>query len=193
MLRVFGFSNKEVGLFEGYDALLNFITAEENKKLLAQRKLINQGYWGFAEYSSEQLKNACAWFNPGSLTTAQLKALEQGSGLLEICRGDFFSLQEVLVTSEVDVEEFKRKFCLDYCISLGWRLIETQEHKHHVNVLDRERPCVVQPYSRNMRHFKKIQNNKREHRLKAELDCRITRLRQNLAKEKTIVNPQREF
>ena len=40
------------------------------------------------EHRLEKLKHVCARIKPGYLTTVQTKALEQGLGLQEICRGD---------------------------------------------------------------------------------------------------------
>ena len=178
MLKVFDFSKRKVGVFEGYDALLGFITSVENQKLLEGSPSFGKGYWAFAEYSPEKLKDVCAWIKPGFLTTVQLKALEQNLGLLEICRGDPAAIWEVPVTPELDVEEIRKKFCLDYCLAESWRLIETQDHKPSKSPWVGERRYVVHPYTRKSRLAQTNLDNARGRRLKAELDSCIDRLRQ---------------
>lgn len=178
MLKVFDLSKKKIGVFEDYDAFLRFITSLENQKLLEGSPSFGLAYWAFAEYSPEKLKHVCAWIKPGYLTTVQLKALEQNIGLLEICRGDPGALQEIPVTPELDGEEFRKQFCLEYCRHRGWRLIEAVDYKPFAKPLAGEHHYVVHPYTRKMRLSQKNLGNTRGRRLKAELDCRIGRLRQ---------------
>lgn len=184
MLKVFDLSKSKIGVFDDYNALLGFITSVENQKLLEGGPSFVKGYWAFAEYSPEKLKDVCAWIKPGYLTTVQLKALEENLGLLEIYRGDAAAVWEVPVTSELDVEEIRKKFCVDYCLAQGWRLIETQDHKPSKSRWVGERRYVVHPYTRKSRLAQTNLDNTRGRRLKAELDCRIGRLRQKPVAEK---------
>ena len=178
MLKVFGLSKEKIGIFDDYDDFLNFITALENQKLLEGSPSFGRGYWAFAEYSPEKLVDVCAWVKPGYLTTVQTKALEQKLGLVEICRGDPGVLQEFPVTPELDVNELKNTFCLDYCRNRGWRLVETRDHKASSNHWIEKRRYVVHPYTRKSRLSQMNLNNLRGRRLKAELDCCIERLQQ---------------
>jgi hypothetical protein len=178
LLKVFDRIKKSVGAFHDYERLLRFITSLENQKLLENTPTFGQGNWSFAEYNSEDLKKACAWIKPEFLTTVQLKALEQNFGLLELCRGDFTVLQEIIITPELDVECFKRKFCLDYCLSQDWLLIETQAYKPSLSALTGENGYAVHPYTRKNRLSLKDSGDKHAQRLNAELNCRINRLRQ---------------
>jgi len=189
MLKVFGLSKEKIGIFDDYDNFLNFITALENQKLLEVSPSFGRGYWAFAEYSQEKLQKICAWIKPGYLTTVQTKALEQKLGLVEICRGDPGALQEIPVTPELDVEELKNTFCLDYCREHGWRLIETQDHKTAKSTWVGERRYVVHPYTRKMRLSQKNLGNTRGRRLRTELDCRIGRLRQKPVAVNSVPNP----
>lgn len=188
MLKVLDRIKKSIGEFHSYDALLGFITSLENQKLLEGAPSYGRSYWSFAEYNLEDLKKACAWIKPEFLTTVQLKALEQKLGLLEICRGDFTILQEIIITPELDIEGFKRKFCLDYCLSQNWRLIETQAYKPLLKVFAGEHRYVVHPYTRKNRLSQKSSGNKRAQRLKAELDCRINRIRQHPVKNGDVIS-----
>lgn len=187
MLKVFDLSKKSIGVFHDYNAFLGFITALENKKLLQDHPSFGKGYWAFTEFSPEKLQHVCAWIKPGYLTTVQLKALEQNLGLLEICRGDPAALQEVPLNPELNVEEFKKKFCLDYCRQYGWRFIETQDHKRSSGYFTGEPHNVVHPLTRKIHLSRKNLDNTRGRRLKAELDCRIGRLRQQPVVEKPLV------
>jgi hypothetical protein len=190
MLRVFDFDKKSVGAFEDYDAFLEFITGLENQKLLEAHPSFGRGYWAFAYYSPEKLKDVCAWIKPGYLTTIQAKALEQKLGLIEICRGDPVALQEVPVTPELDVEEFKKKFCLGYCRQCGWRLIETLDHKPLPNNWLKKRRYIAHPYTRKNRLSQRSLDTTRGRRLKADLDCCIERLRQQPVAEKSSTTTQ---
>ena len=178
MLRIFDSDKKKVGVFHDYNALMGFITAEENQKLLKGGTALGRGYWAFAEYSPEKLQHMCAWIKPGYLTTVQLKSLEQNLGLLEICRGYSAAVQEVPLNPELNVEEFKKSFCLDYCRQRGWRLIEIQDHKSSSRAFAEKNPNIVLPFTRKSRLSQMSLNNVRGRRLRAELDCRIGRLRQ---------------
>lgn len=187
MLRVFDYCKKKIGAFHDYNDFLGFITIEENQKLLGGGASLRRGYWAFAEYSPEKLKKVCALIKPGFLTTIQLIALEQKLGLLEICHGDPAVLQEVPITPEIDVEEFRKKFCLDYCRQRGWRLIETRDYKSSAKSLAGERCYVVHPHTRKIRLAQTNLDNTQGRRLKAELDCCIERLRQQPAVEKPVL------
>ncbi len=178
MLRIFDSDKKNVGLFDDYNAFLGFITAEENQKLLRGGPTLGRGYWAFAEYSPEKLQHMCAWIKPGYLTTVQLKALEQNLGLLEICRGYLAAVQEVPLNPELNVEEFKKSFCLDYCRQREWRLIETRDHKRSSSTFTGEPHNVVLPFTRKSRLSQTNLDNARGRWLRAELDCQIGRLRQ---------------
>ena len=178
MLRIFDSEKKSIGVFHDYNALLGFITAEENQKLLKGGTTLGRGYWAFAEYSPEKLQHMCAWIKPGYLSTVQLKALEQNLGLLEICRGYSAAVQEVPLNPELNVEEFKKSFCLDYCRQRGWRLIETRDHKRSSSAFTGEPHNVVLLFTRKSRLSQMSLNNVRGRRLRAEPDCRIGRLRQ---------------
>jgi hypothetical protein len=57
MLRVFDYCKKKIGVFHDYNDLLDFITVEENQKLLGGGASLRRGYWAFAEYSPEKLKD----------------------------------------------------------------------------------------------------------------------------------------
>ena len=189
MLNVFDLSKRNIGVFDDYNALLGFITSLENEKLLEGHPSFGKGYWAFAEYSPEKLKHVCAWIKPGYLTTVQLKALEQKLGVLEICRGDAAAVWEVPVTSELDVEGIRKKFCLDYCRNRQWRLIETRNHKPPKSPWVGERRYVVHPYTRKSRLAQTNLDNTRGRRLRAELDCRIGRLRQQPTAVNSAPNP----
>jgi len=175
MLSVFDFSKKKIGVFDTYDALLRFITTAENQKLLEGGSSVGGGYWAFAEYSPEKLKHVCAWIRPGYLTTFQMKALAKSLGLIEICRGG--ALWEIPVTPELDVEGYKKKFCLDYCRHRQWRLIETQEHKppHKIFV---NLPRYGHSSRRKSLLSQRSLDTREGQRLKAELDSCIQRLHQ---------------
>lgn len=179
MLRVFDSDNKNIRVFDDYDAFLSFITDLENQKLLENHPSFGKGYWAFAEYSSEKLKHVCAWIKPGFLTAVQVKALEQKLGLIEICYGNSGGLEEIPVTSEVDVEEFRKKFCMDYCRQHEWRLIETQGYKYSPNSHVKRCRYAVHPYTQKMRLSQRNLDTRQGRHLKAELDCCIDRLRQN--------------
>lgn len=189
MLRIFDSDKKKVGVFHDYNALMGFITAEENQKLLKGGTTLGRGYWAFAEYSPEKLQHMCAWIKPGYLSTVQLKALEQNLGLLEICRGYSAAVQEVPLNPELNVEEFKKSFCLDYCRQRGWRLIETRDHKRSSSAFTGEPHNVVLPFTRKSRLSQTNLDNAWGRRLRAELDCRIGRLRQQPAAVNSAPNP----
>jgi len=178
MLRVFDLNTKSIGVFDGYDAFLGLITSLENQNLLESGPSIGKGYWGFAYYTPSTLKHACSWIKPGFLTMPQLRALEQDLGLIEICRGDSGVLREIPVTPDLDVEEFKKRFCLDYCGHRGWCIIETSDHKPSPKVLAGMARYAAQPHTRKMRLSQMRLDNWQGNRLKSELDCCIRRLRQ---------------
>ena len=122
MLRIFDYHKKSIGVFNDYDALLGFITSVENEKVLEGHAALGLGYWAFAYYPPAKFKHVCAWIKPGFLKPVQLKVLEQELGLLEIYRGNSAAVQETPVTADLDVEDFKKTFCLDYCRQRGWRM-----------------------------------------------------------------------
>jgi len=179
MLRIFDLNKKNLGIFDGYEAFLGFITSLENQKLSESSSSLGLGYWAFAHYTPEKLKHVCAWIKPEFLSNTQLKALQQKWGLIEIYRGDSAAIQEILITSDLYVEDFKKKFCLDYCRERGWRLIETNDHKSSQNTLVGERRYVVHPHTRKSRLSQRSLENTVGRLLKAELDSCIDRLRQN--------------
>ena len=107
MLKIFDSHKKSVGVFDDDNAFLRFIRDQENQKLL--NPTVGMVYWGFSHYLPSQFKNLCTWVKPEFLTLPQLRALEKGLGLVEICRGDFRKIQEIPVTGDVDVEDLKKK------------------------------------------------------------------------------------
>lgn len=184
MLKIYDVGKKSIGLFEGYDAFLGFITSLENQKLLEGHLSFEKDYCAFAEYTPEEFRDVCAWIKPCSLTTPQTKALAQKQGLIEICPGSSSALQEIPVTPDLDIKELKKGFCLEYCVHHEWRLIETQGHTMPRSVFAQEGNNLVSPFTRKMHLSQKSLGNARIRRLKAELDCCISRLQHPYVAEK---------
>jgi len=186
MLKVFDSHKKSVGVFGNDNAFLKFIADHENHKLL--NPTVGMVYWGFSHYSPEQLKSLCAWVKPKFLTLPQLRALEKGLGLVEICRGDLRKIQEIPITGDLDVEDLKKKFSRDYCGYRRWLLIETQEHKPtQKTFVDLPRYCHSS--GRKSLLSQRSLDTREGQRLKAELDSCIDRLRQNTMPTEPTITP----
>jgi|GEM_PF-1127168 len=180
MLKIFDSHKKSVGVFDDDNAFLRFIRDQENQKLL--NPTVGMVYWSFSHYLPSQFKNLCAWVKPEFLTLPQLRALEKGLGLVEICRGDYRKIQEIPVTGDVDVEDLKKKFSRDYCGYRRWLLIETQEHKPpHKIFVNLPRYCHS-PGRKSLLSQKSLDTREGQ-RLKSELDSCIDRLRQKASTE----------
>jgi len=175
MLTVFGTDKNKIGEFEDYDSFVSFIASQEKPKRLQGRS----GWWGFACYSAGKLHDVCARKDPGYLTIPQLKSLEDGLGLIEIRRGDCSEIQEIPITSEISIEDLRKKFCVDYCQDKRWLVIEFVTFMPSLKVLERNQCVACSPVS-NDQPPQREQANKHNSRLKEKLDCRMTRLKQNL-------------
>jgi hypothetical protein len=81
-----------------------------------------------------------------------------------------------LFEGDLDITELKKKFCLEYCVHHGRRLIETQGHTMPRSVFAQEGSNLVSPFTPKMRLSQRSLDSAQGRRLKAELDYCISRL-----------------
>ena len=177
MLKVFKIDKKSIGEFKNYEEFLLFIESQENLKLLEDSPSFGRAYWSFCYYSPEQLIEVCSWIKPGYLSTFQLKALEEGLGLIEICTGDYPRRQEIVVTSDINIEDLKEQFCRDYCTFRQWRLIEVHAFMPIENNAANDNPKPESHFFGNRRQLAQNSNENQRLRKRAALKCCIQRLR----------------
>ncbi len=112
MLRVFEQGKGKVGDFKGYEDLCEFIMKKP-------------GLWSFNHHTYAHLKHLCSLKKPEYITLSETKALEKGLGLIEMRRGTKAPLRQIIVTFELDGDEVRKGWCLEYCAVHNYLIFET--------------------------------------------------------------------
>jgi hypothetical protein len=126
MIDIFNNDNGHIESFQSYDGLLKYIKEIEKEKFIETGK---RG-WDFTIHSRKTLASFY-WYAIKALdillTEKEQEAYENGLNLLEMCRGDENNLVQVILTPNVNIREIMKDWCLEYCSSNGFTLIETRQ------------------------------------------------------------------
>jgi hypothetical protein len=129
MIEVFDSTNEKVMSFEDYEELFEHIKETENQKQLDTRLENDGNQWSFVIHSNQRLSSVY-WRAVKAtsilLTEKEQDAYEQGCHLLETCKGDIKTMDQIILTSEIDLDEMKKSWCRDYCSTHGYTFIETR-------------------------------------------------------------------
>lgn len=115
--------NHGKAVFESYDDLFAHICKEEKKRSL------ETGIWGwdFTIYSHEELKKF--YINAARameilFTEKEQEAYENNLELLEIYNGNPDEPNQIVLTSDVNVDDLMEDWCRDYYLSKGYKICE---------------------------------------------------------------------
>lgn len=115
MLEIFQ-KNKEIEpLFANYDDLFNHITERENLKLFEEHSDFGKTEWSFVVFSPKNVSILYHHIKKESITQPLQQAYENQMSLIEICKGDYENPTQILGTPDIDIEELKKNWSLDYC------------------------------------------------------------------------------
>lgn len=114
-------------IFQNYDTLFEHIKKIEEQKILEEeRPELYDKPWDFIIHPNQRL-SPLYWRAIKALsillTNEEQGAYEQGYDLLEIYKGDVKSMEQIVLTPEINIEEMKEIWCQDYCLSNGYEII----------------------------------------------------------------------
>src|SRR3990167_7649597 len=119
-------------LFENYNKLFDFISEmdseAQNGKTFESHVEFEGSSWSFVSYSPDKV----ASFRELAFEIEDpnfQEACEDRLGLLEICEGGFKYPQYIAITPNVDMDELRKKWCLDYCEFHNLTIRETTEEE----------------------------------------------------------------
>jgi hypothetical protein len=101
--------------FENYTEFLKYIMDQENVKLLKGHPEFGQTKWSFLYFPWERVLELYHVLKKEYNLETLSKALQEGSGIIEVCRGDERDLRLIIASPDVDIEGHGKDFCDDYC------------------------------------------------------------------------------
>lgn len=127
MIELLTADQKKVGVFQTTEELFRSICILENIKKLNSVDYFNKASWDFTVYSVEEVYELFHKMRKTDITEPLQKAYAQQLGLLEICQGDFQNPIQILLTPDLDMDQYKRTWCLAYCQAHGYTIVENEE------------------------------------------------------------------
>lgn len=122
---IYLYSNKQrVKAFKNFDYLLEYINLHENSPLVDCNSYHDQQKWKFIYHLYRKLSNQCETMSHPALTGRELEAFEQQLDLIEIYSGDSQSIEQIIVTPDLDVAGLIKNWCFNYCYAKGLVLLE---------------------------------------------------------------------
>ena len=117
--------NGESKVFKNYHEVCEYINTIEKPEELEPGK----AGWRFIRRRHETL--SCLYYRNPSLkdylTPREREAVEKQLGLIEILKGGWETVAQILFTNHLDLEALKRDWCKEYCQSHGFKLVEIEE------------------------------------------------------------------
>jgi hypothetical protein len=102
-------------LFENDLELYKYIRDTENQKMFDDHPEFKKCPWTFSLFSPERvgilIRNLKKVHKPEILEEAWQKQL----GLIEICKGDYNNLTEIILTPDINEEALRKNWCKEYC------------------------------------------------------------------------------
>jgi len=130
MIEILNVHTRKKEYFLSYGDLVKHIEIIEEDNFLGKGKEI----WSLSFYSHRTLE-LFYWQMVRAinvlLTEEQQRAYEKKLSLLEICKGHRDEAVQIILTPDVDVEEIKKDWCKDYCLSHGYLLKEKEPKVYH--------------------------------------------------------------
>ena len=114
--------NGESRIFENYHEVCGYINTIERAGELESGK----ARWRFIRRRHETLW--CLYYRNPSLkdylTPREREAVEKQQGLIEILKGGWETVIQILYTTHLDLEALKRDWCKEYCAAHGLKMSE---------------------------------------------------------------------
>jgi hypothetical protein len=122
---IYLYSNKQrVKEFKNFDYLLEYINLLENSPLDDYNSYYEHQKWKFIYHPYRKLSNHCEPIANQAFTAPELEAFEQQLDLIEIYSGDSQSIEQIVVTPDLDVAGLIKNWCFHYCYAKGLVLLE---------------------------------------------------------------------
>jgi len=104
-----------MGNFKDYAELCEHIRDLENLKLVKGHSEFAQPKWSFMLLPWERVLELYTVLKKEYDLNTLSRALQEGSGIIEMCEGDERDLHLIVASPGVDIEGFRKDFCDDYC------------------------------------------------------------------------------
>ena len=114
--------NGESRIFENYHEVCEYINTIERTGELGSGK----AGWRFIRRRHDTLQSLY-YRNPSLkdyLTSREREAVEKQQGLIEILKGGWETVIQILYTTHLDLEALKRDWCKEYCAGHGLKISE---------------------------------------------------------------------
>ncbi len=116
MLKLSKNDGTPIATFEDYNELYIHIRDMENSKLFEDHPEFGKTKWSFMVLSPERVVELSKslekrGYDPETLS----RAMQERSGIIEMCQGDENNPHLVIASPGVDIEGFRNDFCDDYC------------------------------------------------------------------------------
>lgn len=99
--------------FESFNELFVELTTAGNSKLLDDQSNFAHMNWNFTVYPPKRV--TALYAHTKDPCEAMQEAVEDNLPLIEICAGDYKKPQYIVLTTNVDMDYLKRKWCVDWC------------------------------------------------------------------------------
>ena len=109
-------------VFNTYNGLFGHIVESENLKLFGDHRQFAQTEWSFVVFSPQNVSRLYQNREKNSMPQILKEAYENGLSLIEICTGDCEHPVQILCTPDVDIDNLKKTWSLEYCKAhkTGW-------------------------------------------------------------------------
>jgi hypothetical protein len=119
MLTLFKNDGSPIMSFKTYKELYKHIRDQENMKLLEDHPEFGKTAWSFTVLSPEEVAERYKSLEKRYDLKTLSRALQEKSGIIEMCQGDENNPYLVIASPGVDIEGFRKDFCDDYCYTHG--------------------------------------------------------------------------
>ena len=114
-----------IASFDNYRELYLHINHIENMKILRSHPEFGRSIWSFMVLSPMRVRELENTLQKEYDREVLVRAIKEGSGIIEICQGDIKNLHLIINSPGVDVEGFRKDFCDDYCDAHDMTITET--------------------------------------------------------------------
>lgn len=115
--------NGEVKFMSNYHEVCDYINKIERKKASETGSV----GWFFSRRGYETLANLyyrTSAVDMDFFTPKEKEAIEKGTGVVEILKGDMENFTQILSRSTIDIEPLKKSWCNDYCMAHDLEICE---------------------------------------------------------------------
>ena len=139
MLHILDDKTGPIGSFKTYDEVIDFIHKSQiyhlknigtNDHPFAGGLGVVDARWLFFYYKHSELAAFYSSLKQPPIREIERKALEQGLDLIEIHYGSDLNSIQLAVTTGLDIESLKKKWCEAYCKEHGCSLVETSHNEN---------------------------------------------------------------